>query len=112
MNLLIRISGGELPEWEGYHFRVNPLSGGDGIAALCTWDGGRWKKVQEVPYRHGVNGVEVALPQDSMQEDNREIDVEFKWFDHMPEPLDMLDFQDHGDTAPNSRFRYYYRYEQ
>ncbi len=62
--------------------------------------------MMEIPFAQGSDFVELAFPlgADAHRFDNAEI--EFKWFDHLPEPLDVLDFQDHGDTAPNNRFRY------
>lgn len=104
MNLLIRFTERDLPDWEGYHFRVVPEASGPGQATLCAWRDGRWKKVKEVPFARGGDFVELALPLGNT--DMESLEVEFKWFDHIPEPIDALDFQDHGDAAPNNRFRY------
>ena len=38
------------------------------------------------------------------------IRISFKWADNVPESGDIMDFLDHGDTAPNGRFAY--RYEE
>ena len=60
--------------------------------------------MQTIPFSVGENFVELAFPLGGS--DFKSFGLEFKWFDHLPEPLDALDFQDHGDTAPNNRFRY------
>ena len=108
MNLLIRFAGRDFPDWEGFHFRVVPEAAGDGKASLCAWRDGKWKKMKEIPFARGDGFVELAFP---LGDAEQSLEVEFKWFDHMPEPLDVLDFQDHGDTAPNNRFRYGIRME-
>jgi len=33
------------------------------------------------------------------------LEIKFRRIDHMPEPMDICDFMDHGGTAPNNRFR-------
>ncbi len=104
MNLLIRLKGRDLPNWQGFHFRIVPELEGSGKAALCAWRDGKWEKMKTIPCASGADFVELAFPLG--QSDFQTLELEFKWFDHMPEPLDVLDFQDHGDTAPNNRFRY------
>ena len=59
--------------------------------------------MKDIPFAQGTDFVEVAFPLGGRMQS---LEVGFKWFDHMPEPLNMLDFQDHADTAPNNRFRY------
>ena len=112
MNLLIRFSDRDLPDWEGYHFRVVPMAAGDGLAAVCTWRNGRWKKMMEVPFAAKGDFVELAFPLGEGAENLQTLEIEFKWFDHMPEPFTALDFMDHGDTAPNNRFRYAFKYNK
>lgn len=109
MNLLIRFADRNLPNWEGFQFRVVPEAAGKGKAGLCAWRNKRWKKMTEIPFAQGADFVELALP---LGKDLGSLALEFKWFDHMPEPLDMLDFQDHGDTAPNNRFRYVFKHQE
>jgi hypothetical protein len=106
MNLLIRFAGRDLPDWEGYQFRIVPMAAEKGRAALCAWRDGRWKKMKEIPFAQGTDFVELEFPLGDNADGFQSLELEFKWFDHMPEPLDALDFQDHGDTAPNNRFRY------
>lgn len=103
MNLLIRFKDRDMPNWEGYHFRIVPGTGGKNKAGLCAWRKGRWKKLKEIPFAQGRDFVEVEFP---LGDGFESLALEFKWFDNMPDPLNVLDFQDHGDTAPNNRFRY------
>ncbi len=112
MNLLIRFAGKELPAWEGYHFRVVPMGAGKGRASLFAWRNGMWKKMVEIPCAQGPDFIELEFPLGENGAGFESLELEFKWFDHMPEPLDILDFQDHGDTAPNNRFRYAFNHSQ
>ncbi|MEA2069343.1 MAG: hypothetical protein U9P12_09090, partial [Verrucomicrobiota bacterium] len=111
MNLLVRIAGLGLPDWEGYHYRIVPVAT-DGLAAVCAWRNDRWRKVMEIPCIAGSNFVELALPLGKSGANFQPLEIEFKWIDHMPEPFTVLDFMDHGDAAPNNRFRYAYKYKK
>jgi hypothetical protein len=102
MNLLIRNPEPAGDSWEGFQFRVRPENGTS--AAFEQWVSKDWKKIATVPVRTTDRSVCVSVPRKYIGKSFQPL--EFKWFDHMPEPLNVLDFMDHGDTAPNSRFRY------
>ena len=101
MNLLIRNPRDRAEGWEGFQFRVRPKNGTS--AVFEQWGSGGWKPVADVPVQLTEKQITISVPRECFRKSIRR--VEFKWFDHMPEPLDILDFQDHGDTAPNNRFR-------
>jgi hypothetical protein len=116
MNLLIRNPDSDDRGWEGFQFRMRPES--RTVAAFEQWVSNHWKqaepapdnfsngwkKIASVPIKLTQKKITVSVPRKSIGEKFRTLEI--KWFDHMPEPLDVLDFQDHGDTAPNNRFRY------
>jgi hypothetical protein len=105
MNLLIRNPRETDDGWDGFQFRIRPES--RDAADFLTFHEGAWKKTAEIPVKIMENQISVTVPLPMLGRNFRTL--EFKWFDHMPEPLDMLDFQDHGDTAPNNRFRYVWK---
>lgn len=102
MNLLIRNPRHDAAGWEGFQFRVRPKNGS--TAVFEQWFSNHWKEIAEVPVRTTQQKLIISVPRELLGKRFRTLEI--KWFDHMPEPLDMLDFQDHGDTAPNNRFRY------
>jgi len=102
MNLLIRILDYDGDDWEGFQFRIHPQ--GLNSAALEQWVSNGWKKVAEVPLAAQGRAIELSIQRELFGKKLKTL--EFKWIDNMPEPLNILDFMDHGDTAPNNRFRY------
>ncbi|MCF7817718.1 MAG: hypothetical protein K9M54_07535 [Kiritimatiellales bacterium] len=111
MNLLLTIRGKDLEGWEGFQYRIVPVNPSNGMADVRVFQKGRWNKVMEIPCAMGTNGLELALPLGESGSKLQTLELDFKWIDHMPEPLDILDFQDHGDTAPNNRFRYAFKHK-
>ena len=102
MNLLIRNPRDKNEGWEGFQFRVRPQNGR--IAVFEQWVSNHWKRVADISVGMTEKNIYISVPRKLLGEKFRTLEI--KWFDHMPEPLDILDFQDHGDTAPNNRFRY------
>jgi hypothetical protein len=107
MNLLIRLAGYDGGGWEGYSFRVVPQNGR--AAVLEEFDDGAWQKRADIPFKASGRAIELAVPRRVLCTLLNLPALEFKWIDHMPEPLNILDFMDHGDTAPNGRFRYLFK---
>jgi hypothetical protein len=94
--------------WEGFRYRVDVKAE---QAELYQSKGGwNWEKVADIPCRVNKNFIElsVTLQQFGLAAGAKTVD--FKWADNMPQTGDIRDFMDHGDTAPNSRFRYRYIY--
>lgn len=102
MNLLIRNPREEGDAWEGFQFRVRPEN--KKTAGFLVFKDGVWSKTQSVPVKITQQKIYISVPRKYIGKSFRTLEI--KWFDHMPEPLNILDFQDHGDTAPNNRFRY------
>ncbi len=107
MNLLAGVPGSPSDSWNGFQHRFRPLDQKE--AEWLVWDGGEWTVKGRVPVVSRRYGLTLHLPSDVFGSAPERI--EFKWFDNMPEPLDILDFMDHGDTAPNNRFRYSWKIE-
>jgi hypothetical protein len=80
----------------------------DHAVLLVSQGGWAWEKVADIPCRVKGDFIElsVQLQQIGLSAGSKTID--FKWADNMPQTGDIRDFMDHGDTAPNARFRYRY----
>lgn len=102
MNLLIRNEREAEEGWEGFQFRICPKS--RTLADILVFEDGDWKSIAKIPVVTTEKTVSFTVPVPMLGKSFRTLEI--KWFDHMPDPLDILDFQDHGDTAPNNRFRY------
>ncbi|MFA7368961.1 MAG: hypothetical protein WC334_04885 [Kiritimatiellales bacterium] len=106
MNLLLRVDGASGDSREGFQFRINRQRFMSDSTSLDRFQNGEWTRVEKVPYFESGCEIELAVPRNLLSEKIKPLEIEFKWIDNMPEPLNVLDFMDHGDAAPNSRFRY------
>jgi hypothetical protein len=93
-------------EWEGFQFRLDILP--ENKANLYVSKGGwNWDKVMDIPCCMAGNCIELSVPLQNLGISDTPI-FDFKWADNMPQTGNIRDFMDHGDTAPNARFRYRY----
>lgn len=110
MNLLLRIEGVGGASWEGYQFRIGRRRRWiSRTVSLEQFAGNDWRHIGWIDFAWDGNEMELALPFRGSPETGPTPRIEFKWIDNMPEPLDILDFMDHGDAAPNGRFRYVFQ---
>jgi hypothetical protein len=74
--------------------------------------GWNWEPIAEVRYADGGNELQIAIPRAALgvAAAKGPLKLAFKWADNIPNSGDILDFLDHGDVAPNGRFKY--RYEE
>lgn len=113
MQLFIRVDGTK-ENWEGFDFAINRTSGKDGYAVLEKCLGGwRWTKVGDVSYRLNGNEMEMAIPLSSLGIKNpKEFTIDFKWIDNAALNGDIQTCMRDGDSAPNGRFRYRYKFKE
>jgi hypothetical protein len=115
MNLFIRVKGKGAHDksWEGFQFILSRRNVSEDYTRLERSTGGwNWEIVYDyVEYKVTENKMELAIPRYALGIDNtKNIDIEFKWFDNMQHEGDPLEFYLNGDTAPNQRFAYSYRF--
>ncbi|MDR2145746.1 MAG: hypothetical protein LBE91_04715 [Tannerella sp.] len=105
LQLFIKTGNSE-PAWEGFQYRVDIKTD---KAELYTSKGGwNWEKTADTPCSVKNDFVELSIPLQQLGLTEGAKTIDFKWADNMPQTGDIRDFMDHGDTAPNSRFRYRY----
>ncbi|MDR0714916.1 MAG: Ig-like domain-containing protein [Bacteroidales bacterium] len=102
-------TGQEGVSWEGFRFLVNILPGDKAGLHVCK-GGWSWEKVTDVPCRIADRCIELSIPLQQLGLSDKPV-FDFKWADNMPQTGDIRDFMDHGDTAPNARFRYRYVFQ-
>jgi gliding motility-associated-like protein len=106
MNLFIRISGSDLPDWEGYQFLVNRKNNGDNTTLEKSNGGWNWQTVAEVPMAIGEKELEIRVPKEFLNINDADFKLDFKWVDNAPLDGNIMHWLDKGDVAPAGRFRY------
>ncbi|MBO4416713.1 MAG: hypothetical protein J5801_01170 [Bacteroidales bacterium] len=113
MQLFIRVDGTKA-NWEGFDFAVNRTNPAKGNAVLEKSQGGwKWKKVSDISYRINGKEMELAIPLSSLGIKNpKEFTIDFKWIDNAASGGDIQTCMRDGDSAPNGRFRYRYKFKE
>ena len=109
MILYINSDGDYNTGWNGYDYMIGRARTREGdlsvekCTASNTW---QWKVVARAKYvtRGNEKHLEVAKADLGINSDSFVLD--FKWGDNQPEKLQIMDFIDKGDAAPNGRFNY------
>ncbi|MBI2297503.1 MAG: hypothetical protein HYU66_00885, partial [Armatimonadetes bacterium] len=111
MLLLLDTDGDPANGWEGFDYVVNRsvVDPTTTVVEKCL-GGWRWEPVGLVKMAVRANALQLAVPRAMLGLTAGPLRLDFQWADNVPDPPDILDFMDHGDTAPNGRFRY--RYEE
>jgi hypothetical protein len=96
--------------WEGFRYRIDVEAD---KAELHTCTGGwNWTQTTDVPCRVKNGFIELSASLQQLGLSAGSFTIDFKWADNMPQTGDIREFMDHGDTAPNARFRYRYVFEK
>ena len=111
MQLFLRVNGAA-KNWEGYDFVVNRTVPAPGRSLLEKSDGGwAWKEAAEVKFAVTGNEMEIAVPFYYLGiKDAGNFTIDFKWVDNAAAGGDIQTCMRDGDSAPNGRFRYRYKF--
>jgi hypothetical protein len=105
LQLFIRTGQSE-STWEGFNYRVDVQTEKAGLYA--SKGGWNWEKIVDIPCQVKNDFIELSVSLQHIKLTTGAKTIDFKWADNMPQTGDIRDFMDHGDTAPNSRFKYRY----
>ncbi len=111
MLLFIDADSNNSTGWHGYDFMVNKqYSASTGKTALMHYSNGQWVKICDIPYAVNGNKMELSIPLNEIgcKKDIGQID--FKWADNPADLNNIIDLCINGDTAPNRRFNYRYKW--
>ena len=113
MQLFLRVDGTKA-NWEGYDFVVNRTVGSGGSSSLEKCDGGwKWSKAADVPFKVSGKEMELAVPLSALGiTDPKKFTVDFKWVDNAVTDGDIQTCMRDGDSAPNGRFRFRYKFKE
>ncbi|MCM1021222.1 MAG: hypothetical protein NC343_03190 [Muribaculum sp.] len=111
MMLFINVDSNNSTGWQGYNYMVNKQYATEkGKTALMKYENGQWQKVAEVPYAVDGCEMELSIPIDIVGGNEKLGQFDFKWADN-PQALNtVIDLCTDGDTAPNRRFNYRYKW--
>ena len=92
--------------WEGFDFFI-----ADG--KLCRYKDpshGQWSVVCPVKMLVSGNSLTVTIPRKALGLTANHFTLDFKWADNPTDPFDIISISTTGDTAPNRRFRYRFKW--
>ena len=112
MQLFLLVDAKAKVSWEGYGFVVNRTAPSGGRAVLEKNQGGwKWTKAADIPFKVSGNEMELSLPLSALGiTDPKQFTVDFKWVDNAVSDGDIQTCMRDGDSAPNGRFRYRYKF--
>ena len=114
MQLFLRVDAASNKTWEGYDFVVNHTKPSGNTAVLEKCQGGwQWVKAGDVGFSVSGREMELCIPLSSLGiKEAREFTVDFKWVDNAVADGDIQTCMRDGDSAPNGRFRYRYKFKK
>jgi hypothetical protein len=93
--------------WEGFQYRVRPLTAKQAVIENFTGDKG-WKQVGVTKMAVKGGELELTIPKTLLGIAGEHFTLDFKWTDNIPCDGNPMHWLDLGDTAPDGRFRYRY----
>lgn len=100
--------------WHGFDFLINKEFESDSRTAVMGWDKEKkeWTKIGAADFRVVGNHLVVEVPLDLLGvSDDVKGGFYFKWADNPADLTDPISLCINGDTAPNRRFCYNYRWD-
>ena len=93
--------------WEGFDFFI-----ADG--KLCRYDATNSSWVTVTSVKAAVDGSQlvITVPRKALGLNADSFTLDFKWADNPTDPFDIISISTTGDTAPNRRFRYRFRWSK
>ncbi len=111
MLLFINVDSDQQTGWYGYDYMLTTAqASAPGHTALLQYKPTGWVKIAEVPFAVKGNELELSVPIAIVNGKTKMGQFDFKWADN-PQSLEtVIDLCTDGDTAPNRRFNYRYKW--
>jgi hypothetical protein len=91
----------------GYDFRLNQSRSEPYKASVERWNGQIWEPVDTATLQTGPRELHLAVERHILgHATDKSLGFDFKWTDNIRPQADAMDLLDHGDTAPNARFKF------
>ena len=100
--------------WEGFEYVINNRVLDGQRTTLMKYDEhyGQWKQVAELDYAASGNQLEIAVPRKLLAVKGSAVSFDFKWADNPRDLRSIISLCTTGDTAPNRRFCYRFRWKK
>lgn len=96
--------------WNGCDYLVRRGDADEDCLTLYRYERTEWESVCAVPYTVDGNRLELAIPRKAIEAKGKAVTFNFKWSDNPTDSDDFLSVVTTGDTAPNRRFFYRFRW--
>lgn len=110
MLLLIDADQNANTGWYGYDFLINKEVKSDHTTTLKKYNGESWETVSDIPYRYEGTVLELAVPRKLLKAEGNAISFDFHWADNPADLKDPISLCINGDSAPNRRFNYRFKW--
>jgi hypothetical protein len=107
-SLLIDANLNNNNNWENYDYRITLDENSSNIILQNNLGNWNWKTIEKIQWKITENKLEFAVPK-RLVNINKTKELKFKWLDNVKTNGNIMNFYDHGDVAPNSRFNYRYK---
>jgi hypothetical protein len=100
--------------WYGYDYLVNGRVTDSVNTSIMEYDGEdwQWEALAPLDYGYAGNQLELAIPRDLIGITGSTASFDFKWSDNPAALEDPISLCLHGDTAPNRRFNYRFKWKK
>ena len=115
--MLLLIDADNNPEtgWYGYEFLINKNVTDTANTLLLHYDNSdpnKWVAVSNLKYQTFGNQMEIEVPRKLIRLTGNQFIFDFKWSDNASDLHDPISLCTDGDTAPNRRFNYRFKWEK
>ena len=112
MQLFLHVDG--TTSWESFDYAINRTKPGETEAVLEKSEGGwSWASAGKVSYKVAGNKIEISVPLESIGIKSADkFTVDFKWIDNAAGDGNIQSCMHDGDSAPDGRFRYRYKFSK
>ncbi|MCQ2118936.1 MAG: hypothetical protein MJY84_03340 [Bacteroidales bacterium] len=112
MQLFLHVDG--TTAWESFDYAINRTTPSETEAVLEKSEGGwKWASAGKVSYKVAGNKIEICVPLESIGITSADkFTVDFKWIDNAAGDGNIQTCMRDGDSAPNGRFRYRYKFSK
>ncbi|NDV93972.1 hypothetical protein D0T84_03445 [Dysgonomonas sp. 521] len=113
MLLLIDADNDSSTGWYGYDYILNKSVVDDKKTTLMRYnaESKEWYNIRDIEYRMLDNKMELSIPRALINLTENQIVFDFKWSDNPADLNDPISLCLNGDTAPNRRFNYRFKWK-
>lgn len=98
--------------WYGYDYLINKNIVDDKSSTIMKYNGNEWTKLANISYRYAGAGLELSIPRSLVKLTGSNAQFDFHWSDNAAALKDPISLATDGDSAPNRRFNYRFKWSK